>query len=69
LVAENDRTYALLGVEPLRELPRRALFATVFSNIILKPIENVPFCPLQPPFLALFAPFRNWNRTFCKKKF
>jgi hypothetical protein len=35
-------------------LPRSALFATVFSSIIMNPIENVPFAELRPPFLALF---------------
>jgi hypothetical protein len=44
----------LPAVEPLRgfcgELPRSALFATVFSNIILRPIENVPFPNGDPNF-------------------
>jgi hypothetical protein len=40
-----------------------------FQNIILSPIENVPFAELRPRFLALFLPFPNSKRTFCKVKF
>jgi hypothetical protein len=36
-------------------LPRSALFATVFSNIILNPIENVPFAQTST---AIFSSFR-----------
>jgi hypothetical protein len=53
----------------LRGVVGSALFATVFSNIILNPIENVPFAQLRPQFSAFFAPFPNSKRTFCKIKF
>jgi hypothetical protein len=63
----------LPAVEPLRgfcvELPRSALFSTVFSNIIRNPIENVPFPQLRPQFSAIFAPCKSRKQLSAKLNF